>query len=242
MRPYYLTEKTMTTREKIATFITSPFTIISVISVSFALSVITSNIGTLFGFVFVLFTLWAIKWDWSYFGIQRNSFVKTFLKSIFYTLLIILVNDVFFQPAIELFFGETDLAALDGIKGNIVNYLIFLLIMWVVAAFGEEFLYRGYMTKRLAIAFGNTQKAWAVAILVSSVVFGFAHLYQGISGVISTGFVAIIFGVIFYRNPKNLWVGILTHGIYDVFGITMIFFDKERVITNWAQENIFFFY
>jgi membrane protease YdiL (CAAX protease family) len=98
------------------------------------------------------------------------------------------------------------------------------------------------MTKRLAIAFGNTQKAWAVAILVSSVVFGFAHLYQGISGVISTGFVAIIFGVIFYRNPKNLWVGILTHGIYDVFGITMIFFDKERVITNWAQENIFFFY
>jgi len=231
----------MTLREKIAKFMTSPFTIMTVVSISFVLSVFTSNIGTFFGFVVILFTLWAIKWDWSYFGIQRNPFVKTFLKSLFYTLLIIIVNDVFFQPVIELFFGETDLTALEGIKGNFVSYLVFILIMWVVAAFGEEFLYRGYMTKRLAIIFGNTQKAWAVAIIISSVVFGYAHMYQGVSGIITTGFVALIFGAVFYKNQQNLWVGILTHGIYDVFGITMIFLDKERIITNWVQENIFFF-
>jgi len=231
----------MTIREKIAKFMISPFTIMTVISISFVLSVYASNIGTIFGFVVVLFTLWSVKWDWSYFGIQRNPFVNTFLKSLFYTLLIILVNDVLFQPAIELFYEETDLTAFEGIKGNLVNYLVFILIMWVVAAFGEEFLYRGYMTKRLATIFGNTQKAWAVAIIISSVVFGFAHLYQGVSGIITTGFIALIFGSIFYKNQQNLWVGILTHGIYDVFGITMIFLDKERVITNWAQESIFFF-
>lgn len=231
----------MTIKEKIAKVMISPFTIMTVISISFVLSVFTSNIGTIVGFVVILFTLWAIKWDWSYFGIQRNSFVNTFLKSIFYTLLIILVNDLFFQPAIELIYGETDLAALEGIKGNLVNYLVFILIMWVVAGFGEEFLYRGYMTKRLAIIFGNSKKAWAVAIIISSVVFGFAHLYQGVSGIITTGFVALIFGSIFYKNQQNLWVCILTHGIYDVFGITMIFLDKERVISIWVQENIYFF-
>jgi len=231
----------MTIREEIAKFMISPFTIMTVISISFVLSVFTSNIGTIFGFFVILLTIWAIKWDWSYFGIQRNPFVKTLLKSLFYTLLIILVNDVLFQPAIELFYGETDLTALEGIKGNLVNYLVFMLIMWVVAAFGEEFLYRGYMTKRLAIIFGNTQKSWAVAIIISSVVFGFAHLYQGVSGIITTGFVALIFGAIFYKNQENLWVGIFTHGIYDVFGITLIFLDKERVITIWSQEHIFFF-
>lgn len=231
----------MTLREKSAKFMTSPFTIMTVVSISFVLSVSTSNIGTIFGFVVILLTLWAIKWDWSYFGIQRNPFVKTFLKSLFYTLLIILVNDVLFQPVIELFFGETDLTAFEGIKGNFVNYIVFILIMWVVAAFGEEFLFRGYMTRRLAIIFGNTKKAWAVAITISSVVFGYAHLYQGISGKISTGFIALIFGSIFYKNQQNLWVGILTHGIYNVFGITMIFLDKEHVITNWAQESIFYF-
>ena len=231
----------MSTREKIASLMTSPFTIISVISLIFTISILTGNIGTILGFVVVLFTLWAIKWDWSYFGVQRNPLLQTLLKALLYTLLIILVNDVFFQPAIEMFFGETDLSALDGIRGNLLNYLIFLLIMWVVAAFGEEFLYRGYMCKGLAHIFGNTRLAWAAAIIISSAVFGFAHLYQGISGVITTGFVAIIFGVIFYRNQKNLWVGILTHGIYNVFGITLIFLEKERVITNWAQEHIFFF-
>jgi len=220
---------------------TSPFTIISVISLCFTISIFTGNIGTILGFTVVIFTLWAIKWDWSYFGIQRNSFLRTLLKASLYTFLIILVNDVLFQPAIELFLGETDLTAMDWIKGNVLNYLLFLLIMWVFAAFGEEFLYRGYMTKGLARIFGNSKPAWAAAIIISSIVFGFAHLYQGTSGLVTTGFVAIIFGVIFYKNQKNLWVGILTHGIYDVFGITLIFLDKERIITNWAQEYIFFF-
>jgi len=231
----------MSAREKIASLMTSPFTIISVISLIFTISIFTGNIGTLLGFVVVIFTLWAIKWDWSYFGIQRNPFLQTLLKALLYTLLIILVNDVLFQPAIELFFGETDLTALDGIRGNLLNYLVFILIMWVVAAFGEEFLYRGYMCKGLARIFGNTRLAWSAAIIISSSVFGFAHLYQGMSGVITTAFVAIIFGVIFYRNQKNLWIGILTHGIYDVFGITLIFLEKELIITNWAQEHIFFF-
>lgn len=220
---------------------TSPFTIISVISLCFTISILTGNIGTILGFVVVIFTLWAIKWDWSYFGIQRNPFLQTLVKALFYTMLIILVNDVLFQPAIELFFEETDLSALDWIRGNVLNYLLFLLIMWVFAAFGEEILYRGYMTKRLANIFGNARSGWAAAIIISSAVFGFAHLYQGISGVITTGFVAIIFGVIFYRNQNNLWVGILTHGLYDVFGITLVFLEKERVITLWAQEHIFFF-
>lgn len=231
----------MTPREKIAIFCTHPFTIITVISISFTLSVITSNIGTIFGFAVVLFTLWAIKWKWSEFGFHKNPFFKSLLKALFYTVVIIVVNDFLFQPFIEHNFGTTDLSSFDGLKGNFVSYILFILIMWVVAAFGEELLYRGYMTKQLAIIFGDTKTAWFVAIFLSSIIFGFAHTYQGASGVISTFFVALIFGVIFYKNKQNLWVGVLTHGIYDMFGITMIFLDRERVVTDWALENIFFF-
>jgi uncharacterized protein len=233
--------KNTTIREKIAGFMLSPFTILSVISLSFTLSVVTSNYGTIFGFAVVIFTLWAIKWKWSYFGFQRNPFFKTLLKAVFYTVVIILLNDFVFQPVIEHFYGSTDLSSFEGLKGNIANYIVFILIMWVFAAFGEEFLYRGFMTKRLAIIFGDTKKGWLLAILISSVVFGFAHTYQGISGIVSTFFVAVIFGAILFKNPKNLWAGVLTHGIYDMFGITMIFLDKERVISNWALENLFFF-
>lgn len=231
----------MKTRQKVATFLTQPAVILTSISLILTLSITTSNYGTIFGYVIVLVTAWAVKWKWSFFGIQRNPLAKTILKAIFYTLLIIIVNDFIFQPVIEYFFGATDLSAMEGLKGDWVNYLVFLSVMWVFAAFGEEFLYRGYMLKQLARIFGNNQPAWVAAILISSFAFGFAHLYQGTSGIITTGFVALIFSSIFYKNQKNLWVLVLTHGFYDVFGITMIFLDKERIITSWSLENIFFF-
>jgi len=231
----------MTFRKKTAKFLTRPIVIIVAILTSLALSIIANGIGPIFGFVVIFLTLWSLKWDWSYFGFQRNPLLKTIFRALIYTAFIILVNDIIFQPLIELFLGQTDLSSFEGLKGNIANYLIFLLIMWVFAAFGEEFFYRGYVLKRIAVILGDSEKSWALAIIISSVIFGLAHLYQGASGVITTGFVAIIFGIIFYKNKKNLWVGVLTHGFYDVFGITMIFLDKERVITNWAQEHIFFF-
>lgn len=231
----------MKVRQNIAIFLTHPFVILSIISIVLTLSIATTNMATIFGFVILLVTSWAIRWDWSFFGIQRNPFIKTLLRSVFYTILLIIVNDFVFQPVIEHFFGAIDLSSLEGLKGNWINYLVFLIIMWVVAAFGEEFLYRGYLLKQLACIFGNTQSAWAVAILISSLAFGFAHLYQGSSGIITAGFVALIFGAVFYKNQKNLWLLVLIHGFYDVFGISMIYLDKERVITDWAMENIFFF-
>jgi len=231
----------MSLRQKAAIFLTQPAVILTIISIILTLSIATSNYGTILGFALVLITAWAVKWDWSFFGIQRNPLLETIFKAVFYTLLIIIVNDFIFQPVIEYFFGATDLSSLEGLKGNWTNYLVFLAVMWIFAAFGEEFLYRGYMVKQLAHIFGNRQSSWVVAILISSFAFGFAHLYQGASGIITTGFVALLFGAMFYKNQKNLWVLILTHGFYDVFGITMIFIDKERVITEWAQEYIFFF-
>lgn len=226
----------MKTRDKIARTITHPLSIIIIISLCLSLSILYNNVGTLFGFTVAFFTLWAKRWDWSFFGIKRNPFSKTFLKSICYTVLILIVNDVLLQPVIEFYFGSTDLSTFYGIKGNWINYIAFVVIMWFVAAFGEEFLFRGYMLKRLAHTFGDSNLSWFIAILLSSIVFGFAHMYQGYSGVFTTGFVAI-----FFHNRKNLWVGVLTHGIYNMVGITLIFADKERVITEWALENIFTF-
>lgn len=230
----------MSRRNKIAEFVTRPAIIIGFILISFILSLIQNGLGPIFGFVVILFTLWSIRWDWKYFSFQKNPFFQTLLKALYYTVIIVIINDFLFQPIIEYAFGATDLSSLDGLKGNLANYIIFMLFMWIFAAFGEEFFYRGYITKRLAIIIGNSRMAWMIAIIISSGIFGFAHLYQGISGVITTGFVALIFGVIFYKNQKNLWVCVLTHGIYDAFGITLIYLDKYH-ISEWSLEHIFFF-
>jgi membrane protease YdiL (CAAX protease family) len=111
--------------------------------------------------------------------------------------------------------------------------------MWAIAAFGEEFFFRGYIMKQLAAIFGGSNIAWILGAVLSSIAFGVVHFYQGISGVITTGAVGFILALAFYRNRNNLVICMLTHGIYNMFGLGLIYFDKETVITEWAHKFLF---
>ncbi|MGB5693952.1 MAG: CPBP family intramembrane glutamic endopeptidase, partial [Flavobacteriaceae bacterium] len=175
---------------------------------------------------------------WSEFGIEKFNWAKTIFRAIILAVAIFLVIDFLVQPVIEQYFGAIDLSALDSIRGNLVSYIIFIVFMWVVAAFGEEFLYRGFFMKRLAAIMGNTNRAWLISALLISALFGMAHLYQGLSGVITTGLIGFIFSIIFYKNRKNLVLAMLTHGFYDMIGITLIFLDKDRYLIDLIQNAI----
>ncbi|HXN30110.1 MAG TPA: type II CAAX endopeptidase family protein [Candidatus Acidoferrales bacterium] len=79
------------------------------------------------------------------------------------------------------------------------------------AGFCEEFLYRGYL---LNIAASAT-KSLRVGLLTSSILFGFAHLYQGRKGVIGTSLGGIVFGLIFLGS-RSLLPGHLLHTAMDL--------------------------
>jgi len=110
--------------------------------------------------------------------------------------------------------------------------------MWVVAAFGEEFVYRGLLVERLGFLFGHTKAALWIAVLISSNLFGLAHRYQGISGMVTTGVAGFAMGAMFINSKNRLWLTILTHGIYDVIGITLIYLDKEQDVYR-LLKNLF---
>ena len=44
--------------------------------------------------------------------------------------------------------------------------------------------------------------------------------------------------MIFYYNRTNLVLLMLTHGFYDVIGITLIYLNKDRVITEILKQAI----
>ncbi len=88
----------------------------------------------------------------------------------------------------------------------------------------------------MADILGNKKTTWTIAIILSSMMFGIVHGYQGISGMITTGIVGLILGHAYYRNQNNLMVGILAHGIYDTYGLTMIYFGNELFIKNIMKE------
>ncbi len=135
---------------------------------------------------------------------------------------------IVFNPVIEtITASKIDLSGFESLRGNLPNYLIWILFGWVIGGFIEEILFRGFLIPRISQFFRNALLGNWTAILLTSGIFGFSHLYQGWAGVISTGWIAILFGIIFIRSGGNLWTTILTHGFVNFTGLTLIYLDSD---------------
>lgn len=83
----------------------------------------------------------------------------------------------------------------------------------VTAGVCEEILFRGFLMAYLT-ALVPGMPVWA-ALAVSSAVFGMAHLYQGWSGVLTTGLVGAVMGFMFVTFD-SLTVPIVLHALVDL--------------------------
>ncbi len=87
---------------------------------------------------------------------------------------------------------------------SLVELLPYLALA-VTAGVCEEFLYRGFAMAALSRAGLAT---WAV-VLVTSILFGLAHAYQGRAGILGTGLLGVLFAVarILYSSlaPVMIW-------------------------------------
>jgi uncharacterized protein len=116
-----------------------------------------------------------------------------------------------------------DVSMFRSLVGDERQLLFWLGASWTVAAFVEEMVYRGWLTARVAELARYSKRGWIVAVVVTSLLFGLAHLYQGISGVIATGLTGLIFGAAYLASGRNLWCAILAHGFTDTIGFMMIY-------------------
>ena len=92
-----------------------------------------------------------------------------------------------------------DLSDFRGLRWNWKLLPLALLLTWTLAAFGEEMVFRGYLMNRVADLFGRKRVAWIISLITVSVVFGFAHLYQGMTGVIENTIDGALLGLAYLR-------------------------------------------
>ena len=131
------------------------------------------------------------------------------------------------EPLIVQLTGRSiDLSQFAQIKGNVFVLAIFLLLVWTFAAFGEELVHRGYLMNRVAQLAGGSTRAWALSLVVVNVLFGVAHLYQGISGVAAVIAAGLVYGALYLWSGRNLWVPIIAHGVYDTVAFLLVFWGK----------------
>ena len=88
------------------------------------------------------------------------------------------------------------------------------------AGFGEELAYRGYAIPAVIVAGGSAPAALAV----TSVAFAVLHSYQGVLGVVRTGVVGVIMGMVFLHTG-SLWPPMVAHVLIDL-AVGLLLADK----------------
>ena len=157
-------------------------------------------------------------------GLRRpKNLFNLIIIGVFLGTLIELTTEIFCNPIIEkLTHSKIDLSGID--LSHIGNYLTRIVIGFVIGGLLEEILFRGFLITRISKILKINKASEMIALLVTSILFGFCHFYQGWSGVISTGLIGFIFGIIFLAFNKNLWYSILTHGFVNVTALTILYF------------------
>jgi hypothetical protein len=100
-------------------------------------------------------------------------------------------------------------------------------VSWVVlsgvAGVCEEIIFRGYLQRQFLAWTGNA----AAAIALQAVVFGSAHAYQGIRGVVTITIYGALFGILAFLC-KSLRPGMIQHFMQDsAVGIAMRLVSKR---------------
>ena len=109
------------------------------------------------------------------------------------------------------------------IAGNPGTALLWLLLVWTFAAFGEEIAYRGYLLGRSAEALGRSPLAYAVGAFLSSLLFGFGHFYKGPAGIVDSGVAGLVLAGAYLLARRNLWAPVLAHGFIDTVAVAGLY-------------------
>jgi membrane protease YdiL (CAAX protease family) len=102
----------------------------------------------------------------------------------------------------------------------------------VVAGFGEETVFRGYLFERFGKLFGSSMWAKAITVLVTSLWFGAAHYsVQGLAGAEQAAIVGLVYGTIFAMTGR-IWMLMVAHAAFDLVALAIIYWDIESQVAH----------
>jgi membrane protease YdiL (CAAX protease family) len=106
------------------------------------------------------------------------------------------------------------------------------ILVMVVAGFGEETVFRGYLFERLVKLFGSGVGARASIVLLSAAFFGVAHYSdQGLAGVEQATVIGLVFGTIFALT-RRIWLLICAHAAFDLTALAIIYWNLESDVAH----------
>ncbi|KPK47507.1 MAG: hypothetical protein AMS22_16510 [Thiotrichales bacterium SG8_50] len=182
--------------------------------------------GIFFVFPFVWISLWLRKIGWKGVGLRRPpSWVRTLVLATLTGIGLQLLAIWLIDPLLVQLTGQPfDMSDLRRVPGNMPNLIAYIIIGWLLGAFLEEMVFRGYMINRFVDLFGNKQIGLTVGALVGSILFAIGHLNLGIASVVETFLFSLAYSALYLTAGRNLWLPIISHGIYNTTFFVLLYF------------------
>jgi len=118
-----------------------------------------------------------------------------------------------------------DLSKFKDVQGNLEIAVLGVFYALIGAGFYEEFMFRGFLMQGLAMLFGASRGAWIAACVVQGALFGIAHTYQNPLGIVVTGTLGVLMGLLVLVSGRNLWPVIIGHGLFDASRFVLFYFQ-----------------
>jgi membrane protease YdiL (CAAX protease family) len=163
---------------------------------------------------------------WADVGLRRGISSGRLLLTVLPAVVVLLAVNALLSALLAAFGLEADLSRFAFLRGNLAALVLMLVVVWTVAAFGEEMLFRGLLFNTLADLLrphAGARLAWTVALAVTSVIVGLGHAYYGPAGIIITGVLGAGFGLVYLMAERNLWAPIVTHGLFDTTAFLFLY-------------------
>jgi membrane protease YdiL (CAAX protease family) len=104
--------------------------------------------------------------------------------------------------------------------------------MIVIAGFGEETFYRGWMFERFGKLLGQSLFAKIAIVVITSILFASVHYpEQGIPGAEQALMTGLIFGSIFAVTGR-IFMLMIAHAAFDLTALWMIYYGLETRIAH----------
>jgi membrane protease YdiL (CAAX protease family) len=181
--------------------------------------------------VLVLLWAWRSHTPWRELGFVRpESWIRTATIGIVFGVLLKFFVKMIAMPLLG---GPPINSAYHYLAGNTAALPGILIAVIVVAGFGEEILFRGYMFERSRRLFGSSVLAKVLTVIFTAALFGSLHYReQGFAGAEQAWITGLTFGTIFAITGR-IWMLVFAHAAYDVVAILLIYLNLESQVAHF---------